>query len=518
MRCLPLTTLLLCVLAGAAYACGETSVDPTPDAAVAPPVDGGSATPDGSVPDASDASPLGPLAFKEVARFEGARMVLGNRSSDLVLGSDVDGDGVPDLLYGNPDIPDSPEDAGPSAPTQGAVVILSGKDLKELRRIRRNDYATRGIFGYSIASLGDLDGDGKQDIAVGQVGTITPDDSAYEFSGRLFLMKSNGAGFTEQVLKGEDPFHFFGYELLYLGGPNNILVTTGARFWGGRAYGINAKTGATLWTSATSTLHRDLANERRGYRMFDIGDLDGDGTGDVGLSANGQAPPPSLPKPPNAEDLDLSKWPGRQYFYSGATGASLGILQGKIGDNLGFWGSPIGDVDGDGVKDYIACGGATGFAGRCHVIRGTLLRSAKAKTEVLDLEKEGASIIRTHEGVVGADRFDLLGYRTMELPDLDADGVSDYMITAPFFTTGTADAGIPPGGDAAVTAYARGGMLRVVSGKTGATLQELYGGKTTEYREALFGTAAFEPKTKTLYAASQQGGREIVVAYRAEVK
>ena len=90
--------------------------------------------------------------------------------------------------------------------------------------------------------------------------------------------------------------------------------------------------------------------------------------------------------------------------------------------------------------------------------------------------------------------------------------MADYLVVSPFYLTAVVD-----GGDAGPQ-YAYGGRLDVVSAKTGKVLQHLDGATTVKPRDALGGTVAFDPKTKTLFAASEQGTRQLVVAYRAVPK
>jgi hypothetical protein len=76
-----------------------------------------------------------------------------NLGWDLTLAGDHDGDGRTDLFVGAP------------AQDSGLVYLLSGKDGTVLRT-----YAPReegGSFGWYVARLDDLDGDGRADLAVG---------------------------------------------------------------------------------------------------------------------------------------------------------------------------------------------------------------------------------------------------------------------------------------------------------------------------------------------------------------
>jgi hypothetical protein len=92
----------------------------------------------------------------------------GARSSDFgsaLLGpGDIDGDNTPDILIGAPNL------------DTGHMVLLHGK--KRFRNVESMNLATMvltgrddgDLFGYSIASAGDVDNDGIQDIIVGAPG------------------------------------------------------------------------------------------------------------------------------------------------------------------------------------------------------------------------------------------------------------------------------------------------------------------------------------------------------------
>ena len=72
--------------------------------------------------------------------------------------NDVNGDGVPDLVVG--------------APGADRVQILSGADRNVIRTITDPDGLTGNQFGFAVANLGDVNGDGVDDIAVGAPGVF----------------------------------------------------------------------------------------------------------------------------------------------------------------------------------------------------------------------------------------------------------------------------------------------------------------------------------------------------------
>jgi hypothetical protein len=77
-------------------------------------------------------------------------------------GGDVDGDGCPDVLVGA-----YQEDPGMSPEDAGRAYVFSGATGGLLYTLRSPNEEVDGDFGFSLASVGDINGDGLQDIIVG---------------------------------------------------------------------------------------------------------------------------------------------------------------------------------------------------------------------------------------------------------------------------------------------------------------------------------------------------------------
>ncbi len=102
----------------------------------------------------------------------------GNDFGFAVAGiDDVNGDNVPDVVVGAPQI--SPTRTG--AASQGKAYVFSGQDGKLVFELTGSPPGN--LFGYSVSS-GDFNADGRSDIIVGDPGTYGNHGSVHVFSGR----------------------------------------------------------------------------------------------------------------------------------------------------------------------------------------------------------------------------------------------------------------------------------------------------------------------------------------------
>ncbi|WP_324674231.1 FG-GAP-like repeat-containing protein [Hymenobacter sp. GOD-10R] len=205
-----------------------------------------------------------------------------------------------------------------------------------------------GQFGYSVAGAGDVNGDGYADAIVGVPGSNSQ-GRAY-----LFLGSSNGLSKTP-VATLQDPaaalYSLFGFSVAGAGDVNGdgyADVLVGA--WGtnadqGSAYlYLGSSTGLSAIPS--TTFNPAIPNSLFGRSVAGIGDVNGDGYGDILIGADGNT------------------GQGRAYLYLGSSTGVSATSQ-SILTNTGSFGRSVaaaGDVNGDGYADAVI--GAPDYDGR----------------------------------------------------------------------------------------------------------------------------------------------------------
>jgi hypothetical protein len=390
---------------------------------------------------------------------------------------DQDGDGENDLLLGQP------YGHGADPTRQGAVRILSGVDLHVLRTISPGDVDNEleGTFGYAAHSLGDINHDGRTDLAIGSPvirgrnpadGTLDP--AGYQNTGVTWLLNSRSdGGFSAERILGDDPSGFFGYWMAPISidlprflrhGPPRAsrgphlpilgLASAQARFRAGRVWGIEPRTASVVYRASDDPANNDAISERRAYFIASVADLDGNGVTDVLSTANGQW---------LAADPAPRRYAGRIYLNDGLTGRLIRVIEGASDtQQLGYRTAArqIDDIDGAGVDDLLvgsaqdAAASGVAQGGVAYVISGRAIRASRDK--VLKISEHPEIVLRTHTGTQGGE---LLGDNMTNLFDLDGDGVDEYAISA--FGN--------------VSSVPGTGAVIIYSGRTGAERQRLEG-------------------------------------------
>ena len=218
---------------------------------------------------------------------------------------DLNGDGVSDIAVGAPF-----DDAGGS--NRGAIhIIFMNSDGTASDTVEINDTVANGpvlanndLFGISIANIGDLNGDGTSDIAVGAYG----DDGSGSSIGAIHIMFMNSNGTVSDTIEinddtanGPDLYDIdeFGSSIANIGdlngdGVSDIAVGAHADDAGDTNRGAihimfmnsNGTVSGTIEINDNTTNGPVLSNnDSFGSSIANIGDLNNDGISDIVVGA-----------------------------------------------------------------------------------------------------------------------------------------------------------------------------------------------------------------------------------------
>jgi hypothetical protein len=340
--------------------------------------------------------------------------------------------------------------------------------------------AASSFFGKALASAGDFNADGIEDLLVGAPFYDSPAANA----GAVYLFYGSAApdSIVDHIFTGGADSDFFGIALtgcdFNFDGVSDIAIGAYKADWStyvdaGRVYVYSG--GASPDFTADYTLTGEADGERFGYALTQ-GDFNGDGVSDLAAGAYSY----------DGDDLNV----GRIYLFYGSASPNVHsdlIIEGPhAGDKYG-WSLSSGDVTDDGYDDVVmgSDGHTIGFAsaGKVCVFDGG--------PGIDDDEFSHYDLERSEN--------DLLGFSVTAGTDINNDRVEDLLC------------GMPGNNDAGSSA---GGAVLLSGGDPVASDTAFYGSSTEEQTgQAVF----FWPDFGHGYVAFGAGGHGYS-GYRGRVR
>lgn len=293
-------------------------------------------------------------------------------NATLARYSDIDGDGIDEIIIGQP----NEYNQSTGFLTGGCIYIISlnqNGTVKTSNRIALNQLKTLSFygqyFGSAIESIGDIDNNGRIDLAVTAIGEYTGEGSVY-----ILLLNSNltvssyqEISRTAGTLSYQTSFaEYFGSAITCLGDRdgdliNDIAVTTkgtSSPMKFGNVIFINLNSNGTVKSQSSINYATDIDPtvvsrnniEDFGTAIENIGDIDQDGVNDiiigvpgrynyptisgvawiVALNSNGTVKSKTLMTSPSDIGQSFSKDPGSNRVYFGQKASDGGPARGAI--------------------------------------------------------------------------------------------------------------------------------------------------------------------------------------------
>ena len=334
-----------------------------------------------------------------------------NFSKSVGTAGDVNGDGYADVIVSANTYSNGQAGEGRAFVYHGGTTGLAASPAWTAEGDQ--DYA---LFGYSVGTAGDVNGDGYADVIIGAVSY----DGDQADAGRVYVYHGGATGLTvgsaDWTAEGSQEGAAFGWAVGTIGDVNgdgyaDVIIGEpyGGEEYEGRVYvyqggSTGLTTGPAGWTAESNQIYGHF-----GEAVGPAGDVNGDGYTDVIIGASGYG--------------SLSGG-GRAFVYHGSstgltTGPANWTAEGdQANAQLGYSVGTAGDVNGDGYADVIvgvpSYDGGQADEGRAYVYYG----SSAGLSTIADWMIEGDCI------------FASVGISVGTAGDVNGDGYADVVVGA----------------------------------------------------------------------------------------
>ncbi|MEA5577316.1 DUF4114 domain-containing protein [Anabaena sp. UHCC 0451] len=378
---------------------------------------------------------------------------------------DINGDGIDDLIIGAPLIDVKAKNAGKAYIVFGKSSFSSTPTINLSNLNGNNGFIINGAIaedqlGYTVSNAGDINKDGFDDLIIAASNAYTDPNGlpgkAYiifgqqDFNSDFDLTSLNGSkGFVINGLTADD---YLGFAVSSAGDINNdgiddIII--GAHFadpngsGSGRAYivfGSEEEFSSNLDLSNLDGSNGFIINgqddDQLGFSVSSAGDVNNDGIDDIIVGAHFASPNGVYAagisyvvfgKDGNFDPIfDLSTLNGNNGF------AINGI--GEL-NNSGWAVKGVGDVSGDGIDDILVSAKNADpngeYSGQNYVIFGK--SNFTPLINLADIDGTNGFVIN------GKSEGDNLGHSVSGGGDVNGDGISDLILSAPFADSATGE-------------------------------------------------------------------------------
>jgi len=376
---------------------------------------------------------INPLSLADVS-FEG-ELADDRAGAAVAFVGDMNGDGYGDLAIGAPGNDDRQPEAGKVYLFFGSDAGLDGGSLADADASYQGEGRDDGA-GTTVVGAGDINGDGLDDLLIG----APRNDFGGVDAGRIYVVLGKTAGWYPGTRLANADFTLYGAEGDMVGDIGTVAggrdlngdglddIAIGAPFnsetqpEAGKVYIIAGR--ASGWqedgplAGSGVELLGSNADDWVGFSVAMTGDINGDVYDDLLIGA--------------PHDAENGVGAGRAYVFLGKGSLSvvqadisvseLSFLGGAEGEELGSCVAAAGDVNGDGLGDFVV--GAWGTSSGSTTGRYYLLFGDRAY-------KAGAPLYQVDDYAVelaGGGKFDYAGRPAASAGDMNGDGLSEVVL------------------------------------------------------------------------------------------